>query len=176
VARKKTDRQVQEELERRLEEIELLNQQAQQQGLAASATTKEQLEKKIRGETSNSPYIYQQSWSSNVPLGGTALYQVWYSNPDPGYYYPSFVSVFFGVANFLDDIADGLSGRDTRWPELSSPLFALASGATGTQSFSYVTPNVVQRSTYLGNAVLWRGDFHDQGTYFDRALFNVALT
>jgi hypothetical protein len=31
------------------------------------------------------------------------------------------------------------------------------------------------KGTYLGNAVLWRGDFFDAGTSFDRALFSVTL-
>src|SRR5712691_10564553 len=96
--RKKSDQEVKEELERRLEEIEVLKQQAQRQGLAFSAPSREQLEKKIRGETSNSPYIYSMSWTSGTLLGNPAYFQVWMANPDPTAYGPVFVSVFFGVA------------------------------------------------------------------------------
>jgi hypothetical protein len=174
--RKKPDREVKAELERRLEEIELLRQQAQQQGLAFSAPTREQLEKKIRGEASDSPYIYSMSWTSGTTPGSAAYFQLWIANPDPAGYYPVFVSVFFGVANFFSNVADGFIARDDRWPFLSSPPFSLTSGATGTQSFNYTTPSTVPRSTYLGNAVIWRGEFHDQGAYFDRGLFYVTLT
>ena len=174
--RKKPDREVKEELERRREEIGFLRQQAQQQGLAFSAPSDEQLEKKIRGETANSPYIYGMSWTSGTVPGSTAYYQVWISNPDAVGHYFTFVSVFFGVANFFGNIADGIIGRDDRWPSLSSPPFSLAAGGTATQSFNYVTPSTVPRSTYLGNAVVWRGDFHDTGVYFDRGLFYVTLS
>jgi hypothetical protein len=173
--RKKPDREVKQELERRLEEIELLRQQAQQQGLAFSAPTSEQLEKKIRGEAADSPYIYSMSWTSSAAPGSAAYYQVWMSNPDAVGYYPVFVSVFFGVANFFDSIADGIIARDDRWPYLSSPPFSFAAGATATQSFNYTTPSTVPRSTYLGNAVVWRGEFHDKGVYFDRGLFYVTV-
>jgi hypothetical protein len=174
--RKKPDREVKAELERRLEEIELLRQQAQQQGLAFSAPTTEQLEKKIRGEGADSPYIYSMSWTSGTTPGSPAYFQVWISNPDGAGYYPVFVSVFFGVANFFENVADGFIARDDRWPYLSSPPFSLTSMATGTQSFNYTTPSAVLRSTYLGNAVVWRGDFHDKGVYFDRGMFYVTLT
>ena len=173
--RKKPDREVKEEIERRLEEIELLRQQAQQQGLAFSAPTREQLEKKVRGETSNSPYIYSMSWTSGTLLGNPAYFQVWMANPDPGGYYAVFVSVFFGVANFFDNIADGLIARDVRWPYLSSPGFSMLAGGTVTQSFNYTTPSSVPRSTYLGNVVLWRMEYHDKGAYFDRGGFDVTL-
>jgi hypothetical protein len=174
--KKKAEQLVKNEVRRRAEEIELLKQQAQQQGLAFSAPSKEQLDKKIRGESADSPYIYAMSWTSGTPLGGPAYYQVWMSNPDPTSYYPVFVSVFFGVANFFDSIADGVIGRDQRWPYLNSAPFSIASGGTATQTFNYPTPVSVPRSTYLGNAVVWVGDYHDQGRYFDRGLFHVTLT
>jgi hypothetical protein len=129
ISLKKSDQEVQQELDRRIEEIELLNRQAQQQGLAFSAPTREHLEKKIRGESSNSPYIYAASWTSGTTLGSPAHYKVSMSNPDPAnYYYPMFVSLFFGVANFFDNIADGTIARDDRWPYVSSPPFFLPLG------------------------------------------------
>jgi hypothetical protein len=71
------------------------------------------------------------------------------------------VSVFFGVANFFDNLADGFIGRDNRWPFLSSRPFNLAAGATATASFNYTTPSAVASSTYLGNAVVCHGDLFD---------------
>jgi hypothetical protein len=176
MARKKPEREVKEELERRLKEIELLKEQAQQQGLAFSAPTKEQLEKKIRGENSNSPYIYSLFFDSIRPRGSTGVSKAWIANPDPDYHNFMFVSLFWGVANLLDNIADGLSGRDTHWPCLSSQPFHLAPGATSTQSFTWVVPNTVQPSTYLGNFVVWRSPLHDKGTYFDRGMFYTAVS
>lgn len=175
--KKSPARDITGELAKRLEEIELLRQQAQQQGLAFSAPTKEQLEKKIRGVTGNSPYIYSMAWTSGTPRGSIANFQVYFANPDPASYYPVFASIFFGVANFFDNIADGIVGRDDRWPSLSSaPLSLGAGGATGTAAFVYTTPNTVVPSTYLGNVVLWRAELHDKGVYFDRGMFYVNLT
>jgi hypothetical protein len=168
--RKRSEREVKEELEQRLQEIELLKEQAQRQGLAFAAP-------KIRGGgPSNSPYLYGSTWNSGVPLGTSVSYQVSIANPDPIYYWGVFVTIFFGLGNFFDNIADAVIGRDTRWTYLSSPPFGLSPGLTGTQAFNFATPTTVPRSTYLGNAVLWRAEFVDKGSYLDRAFFPITLT
>ena len=174
--RKKSDREIKAEVERILAENELLREQAQQQGLAFSGPTREELEKKLRGETSNSPMINGMSWTSTVPLGGTSNYTVYLANPDPASYYPCFVSVLFGPCNFFDSPADMVISRDTRFPQMNSAPLQLAAGANGQASFAIPIPSTVQRSTYLGNAIVWRGDFHDKGTYFDRGLIYVTVT
>jgi hypothetical protein len=174
--RKKSDREVMQELERRLQEIEFLRQQAQQQGISFSAPSKAQLEKKIRGETSNSPYFTGHGWVSGTTLGSPASVHFSVANSDPIGYHNVFVSVFFGVGNFVDHVADAIAGRETRWPYMSTPPFSLAPGASSLQFFNYNTPSIVERSTYIGNALLWAGELHDKGTYFDRAMFYVTLT
>jgi hypothetical protein len=173
---KKSDREAKAELERRLEEIAQLQQQAHGQGLAFSAPTEEQLMKKIRGESGNSPYIYSQSWTSGTSGGSTAYYWLWAANPDPAGYYPVFVTIFFGLANFFADLGEGIDARDTRWPYISSDGVVLSAGATTNPRFMYTTPVGLPAGTYLGNAVLWRGDHHDRGQYFDRGLFPITLT
>jgi len=173
---KRSDREVKAELERRLQEIAQLREQAQGQGLAFSAPTEEQLSKKVRGETANSPYIYAQSWTSGTSGGSTAYYWQWVANPDAAYYYPVFTTIFFGLANFLADVGEALDARDTRWPYVSSDGVVLAQGGTTNPKFTYTTPVGLPPGTYLGNAVLWRGDYHDVGQYFDRGLFQVTLT
>jgi hypothetical protein len=173
----KSEKEIREEVERRLKEIELLREEARQQGQAFSGLSEEELVKKIKGETSNSPYIYSMGWTSGTTSGSTANFTVYISNPDPTGYYPMFASIFFGVANFLDDIGEGLSGRDTKWPYLSSAPFSIAaSGATANKSFSYVVPTGIAPSTYLGNVVVWRGELHDKGVYFDRGMFYITVT
>jgi hypothetical protein len=173
---KKSDREVKAEVERRLEEIAQLREQAQGQGLAFSAPTEEQLTKKVRAETGKSPYIYSQSWTSGTSGGSTAQYWLWASNPDPASYYPVFASIFFGLANFLTDLGEGIDARDTRWPYVSSEPVGLPSGGTINPRFTYTTPVGLPAGTYLGNAVLWGGGIHDLGQYFDRGLFWVRLT
>jgi hypothetical protein len=174
-----TEKDVKQQVERDLEEIERLKDEAQQQGLAFWAPTAEQLEQKIRGVTSNSPYIYSAAWTSRPPAGGTADYRAYVRNPDPNTRGPLFVTLFWGMANLFTNIAEGLVGRDARWPYLSSEPFYLAPGATTTRYFQYVTPTV-QPSTYLGNAVLWQGGggigAADVGVYYDRQHFWHTLT
>jgi hypothetical protein len=62
----------------------------------------EELKKKIRGETSKSPFIYAQSWVSGTSPGATAYYTVHVSNPDPVAYFPFYATIFFGLGNFYD--------------------------------------------------------------------------
>jgi hypothetical protein len=171
-----SDKDLKIELSKRMEEIELIVHEARMKGLEYSVLTEAELVRKIKRETSKSPYIYGQSWTSGTHPGSPANYNVYISNPDPGGYYPMFVSIFFGLANFLDDIGDGLGGRNTDWPYISTEPFSLASGATATKTFNYTTPAGAALGTYLGNSIVWRGQWHDKGTYFDRGLFRVTLS
>jgi hypothetical protein len=113
-------------------------------------------------------------WSGGTPGDPTSV-EIYISNPDPTVHTYLFVSVFFGVANFVGDIAMALAGRDTRWPLLTSPPFTMAAGTIVSQTFTYLVPPGIPSSTYLGNGVLWKANHLDQGVYFDRNLFNVAV-
>lgn len=174
---KLSDREVKIEVERKLEEIKYLEKDALSKGLAFSAPNEQELNRKIKRETADSPYIYAQSWTSGSSPGSPALYIVHTSNPDPNSYYPMFVSIFFGVANFLNDIGEGIgTRRDVNWPYISSEPFFLGSGASSSIRFDYTTPSGVSLGTYLGNSIVWRGSLHDKGTYFDRGLFYITLS
>ena len=86
------------------------------------------------------------------------------------------MSLFFGAANFLDDIGEGLSGRDQRWPYLHSGPFSIAPGKLWSIFFPYSIPYVPYRpTTGIGNGVLWGGNFIDKGRYYDRGLFYVNV-
>lgn len=170
---RKTAAATKEELKRRLEEIEVVKEQALRRGLAFASPSEEDLTKKIRGESANSPYFYYESWTSGTTAGTPAYYQAGFANPDPGGHY-TFVTIFFGLANIAADISEGFDARDSAWPYVSAEPVYLAPSATGTATFNYTTPPVT-RGTYLGNAVLWQADYFDVGTYFDRAMFEVTL-
>src|SRR5215212_6051060 len=106
----KSEQDINREVEQRLQEIELLREEAQHKGLSFASLSEEQLTKRIRGESSESPFIYTEMWTSLAHRGAAASYTVTISNPDLTSYYPLFVSIFFGAANFLDDIGEGISG------------------------------------------------------------------
>lgn len=171
--RKRSEADVQEEVRRRLEEIELLREQAQRQGLAFASLNEEELRRKIRGETSKSPYYYSQGWTAATTPGSAASVTVYYSNPDPTFWYVD-MTMFFGLANFAADITTALAGRHTSWPYVSATPTIVGAGATGSATFNYTTP-MVDRGTYLGNTVLWHPQTFDVGTYFDRSFFEVRL-
>jgi hypothetical protein len=172
----KSEEEVRQEVEQRLREIELLREEAQQRGLSFHSLSEEKLARKIRGESSSSPYGFALAWVSDTIRGYPAYYEVNISNPDGIGYYPLFVTVFFGAANFLDDIGEGISGRDTQWPFLTSYPFGLAPGATVKKTFNYTTPTSVPTlTTSTGNSVLWLANYDDKGTYFDRNLFHITV-
>ena len=172
----KSEQDVKQEVEEVLREIDQQREAAQQQGLRFRARSEEELYRKVRGEeSSSSPYIFAYAGTLWGTPGSHADLGIYMSNPDPVAYSPHFVSIFFGAANFLDDIGEGLSGRDQRWPYLSSGPFSIASGKLWNVFFFFNIPYVPRPTTGIGNAVLWGGNWIDKGRYYDRALFDVAV-
>jgi hypothetical protein len=169
------DEAIRQEVERRLQEIQLLKQEAEDQGRRFRFLSEEELTRKVRGRSSNSPFIFAYGWNPSTTPGASSTVTVSAANPDPTQHYPLLVSLFFGVANFLNDISLGPAGRNVEWPYISTLPFGLASSASTSKSFSYTTPTGITLGTYLGNLVLWRGEFFDQGVYLDRAFFEVEV-
>jgi hypothetical protein len=172
--RRRTEAQVQQEVKRLLEEIELLREQTERRGLAFASLNEEELTKKIRGETSKSPFFYYQGWTSATTPGTAAYVEIGYKNPDPTFSQIC-VTIFFGLANFAADITTALAGQHPGWPYVSdAPTIVAANGGSGVAKFTYTTP-MVARGTYLGNGVLWQPRTLDVGTYLDRSFFEVRL-
>lgn len=98
------DEAIRQEVERRLEEIQLLRQEAQDQGRRFRSLSEEDFTRRVRERSSSSPFIFAYSWNSSTTPGASATVTVSASNPDPTQYYPLLISLFFGVSNFLNDI------------------------------------------------------------------------
>jgi hypothetical protein len=172
---KKTAEAVKREVDQLKEQIAALKEQAQEHGQAFSSLNEEQLAKKVRGETSKSPFIFAQSWTSGTTPGSTANYTVHVRNPDPTGYFPFYATIFFGLGNFFA-AEQGWIGRDKRWPEFSSDRTFFPANSDRSFSFTYSVPSGLPLGTYNGNSVLWRGEFHDVGAAFDRGSFDVKLS
>lgn len=171
---KKTAEEVNCEVAQLKEEIEVQKEQAREQGRAFSSLSDDELINKVRGESSNSPFIYSQSWTSGTTPGSAANFTAYVRNPDPSGYYPVYVTIFFGLGNFFD--ADqAWIGRDRRWPEFSSDRTSIPANSSHSFSFGYTVPTGLPLGTYNGNLVLWRGQWLDVGTAFDRGSFDVRL-
>lgn len=174
IKNKKTAEEVKREVAQLKEEIKVLKELALEHGLAFSSLGDDEIIQKVRGQASNTPFIYAQSWTSGSSPGSTASYTVHVRNPDPNGYFPVYVTIFFGLGNLFDaDLA--WTGRDTRWPEFSSERTFLTANSNHRFSFSYTVPLGLPLGTYNGNSVLWRGQWHDVGAAFDRGSFDVKL-
>src|SRR5262245_40439277 len=178
-AAKKTAEAVGREVNQLKEQIAALKEQAHQRGLAFSSLNQEQLTKKVRGETSKSPFIFAQAWTSGIQISSASgtvggFYEVHVRNPDPIPYYPFYATIFFGLGNFFA-VEQGWIGRDKRWPEFSSDQTFFPANSDRSFLFSYTVPCGLPLGTYNGNSVVWRGEFHDVGAAFDRGSFDLKL-
>jgi hypothetical protein len=160
-----------EELKKALEEIEFLKEQARAEGRSFSAPSEEELKKKIK--RTNTPYISGQGWSHGPP-GTTITYTVYIRNPDPTSAYLN-AYVFFGPANLVSDAGEALGLADTRFPRLGARSIYIAPGSSTNVSFSITIPSVAS-STYFGNCFVFKGSYHDIGSYIDRGFFPVNVT
>jgi hypothetical protein len=171
---KKSAEAVRHEVAQLKEEIEVLRERARELGQAFSSLDEDQLTKKVKGQSSKSPFAFAQSWTSGQTPGGPAGFSVQVRNPDPSAYFPVYTTIFFGLGNFFG--ADqAWAGRDRRWPEFSSDRTFFPANSTRTFSFNYSVPLGLPLGTYNGNWVLWRGEFFDVGAVFDRGSFDVKL-
>ena len=171
----KSDADVKKALERLLKDNDELKDRAEKRGFAFASLNTEQLTRKLRGETSNSPFFTAQAWDQFASPGSPCFFLANFFNPDPQ---PQlcFVTVFFGLAAVEADITSALAARDTHWPYISTELIILNTGETGVADLKYPVP-FRPKGTYIGNAVLWQWAIGgDLGVVFDRATpFYVAL-
>jgi hypothetical protein len=164
---RRTDMEIREELERLLEEVEVFKEKAQKRGCAFASLSEEELVKKLRGETSNSPFFTSWAWDQLTNSGSPSFYLANYHNPDPQTRL-CFVTIFFGLAHLEPNVSAALAARDTRWPCVSTELTVLPPGGTGVADFKYFVP-YAPKGTYFGNAILWEMNFTEPvGTLFDR--------
>jgi hypothetical protein len=171
---KKTAEAIRHEVAQLKKQIEVLKEQARERGQAFSSLDEDQLMKKVKGETSDSPFIFSQTWTSSATAGSAANYTVHVRNPDPTQYFPVYATIFFGLGNFFG--ADqAWTGRDRRWPEFSSDRTYFPPNSDRSFSFDYTVPSGLPLGTYNGNSVVWRGEFHDVGVVLDRSSFDVKL-
>lgn len=145
-------------------------------GNAFTAVTPKEVERKLRRV--NSPFIDWQTWSGNVPGGGTQSYTVGVYNPDPVAVKNLFVHVWVGSGN-VDTVAGTfLMNVDPRFPRALMPAFdgfALGPGASTSVTVTFPVPTGLPTTNYPGNSCLWQANWHDTGRYLDRGVFVFAV-
>jgi len=171
----RSEAELKKALERLLKETEELKERAQKRGFAFASLNEEQLTRKLRGETSKSPFFTAQAWDQFASPGSPCFFLGNYFNPDPQVYL-CFVTIFFGLAGLETNITSALTTRDTQWPYLSTELVTLSSNEIGVADIKYTVP-FAPKGTYIGNAVLWQWSIGGAiGTVYDRATpFYVQL-
>ncbi len=171
---KKSEKLIQDAVDKLLEEIAILQDEAKQEGLVFTCLDKEDLLKKESSETSESPYAYFFAWSTPRNRGWSGLYRMYIRNPDPISHFWLFVTIYFGLGNIFADISQGWVGRDTRWPTLTTSQFSLAPDASTHRTLSFTVPSNIPPSTYLGNAIFWK-QLSPQGLIYYRGGFHVTV-
>lgn len=172
---KKAQAEVKKALKRLLREKAELKARAKERGCEFAGLSAQQLTRKLRGETSKSPFITAQAWDQFASPGSPCFFLANYFNPDPVVHL-CFVTIFFGLGNLEADIASALTVRDTQWPYVSTELTIVGTDETGIANIVYPVP-FAPKGTYIGNAVLWEWVIGGNvGTVLDRATpFYVTL-
>ena len=80
---KKSAEAVKQEVAHLKQQIEVLKERARELGRAFASLDEDQLTKKVKGETSNSPFMFAQSWTSGAPPGSPAVYAFLFGIPIP---------------------------------------------------------------------------------------------
>lgn len=172
----KSEAEVRKELRLLLDGIEAGREDAQKRGLAFTSLTEEELIQKLRGETTNSPFVSMSAWDQFTTPGGRAFYLANYYNPDPGGHLVT-ASIFFGLGMLAPDFPSAYMMRDTDWPSFSLDWTIIEPGKLGVAEFEYTAP-FAAKGTYFGNGVLWGGNdlFRGGGIVFDRMTFFTKLS
>jgi hypothetical protein len=164
-------------LKKILDQVEKRREEAEREGLAFTAPTEEQLQRKLRRR--KSPMIVYQAWNGlGAPAGGSINYEVGIHNPDPTEWFSLFMHLFVGPGNMVTDTGEALMPFDERFARLTEPKFpglTIASGATEQLNFTFDIPATVERTNYLGNSFLFQSVWHDIGQYIDRAVFSFEV-
>jgi hypothetical protein len=154
-----------EELDRLVEQRETLRERARRRGCEFVGLDDEELLRKLRGETSNSPFFSAYAWDQFTNAGSESFILANYFNPDP-VSYTCVVSLFFGVP-LGPDVSSEIRGRDMRWPIFSTAVVGLDPSELGIADIKCRVP-FVSRGTYFGTAVLWNWLIGSGGQFFDR--------
>jgi hypothetical protein len=173
--RRLSEKELDEKVQELLKEVEGLRREATNQGAASQGLDEEALRRKLRGETSESPFFYYANWAGSVAIGQSAYVIGYVHNPDPIVHSPLYLTLFFGLSNGSSDITDGWVGRDTRWNSTSA-VFGLDSGGSVSRIINYTVPTVERPGTYVANLLLWGSSFGNPNQFFDRWTLNVYVT
>lgn len=164
--------------ERILAELEHVAEQAAARKQEVAILPRPALIRKLRGQTSHSPFISSLSWNPVGARGGTISAAVGVVNPDPSTYPASqlFAHCFWGPGNVAIGLDSFILSADPAFPR-----FAVGIQATPNPPLSFGTidiplPTAVAPGTYLMNWLLFLHNPFGVGTFLERAGVYTTLS
>ena len=160
-------------------ELATFEKQSRKEKQEVEIISRDALVRKIRGETSHSPYVVSLSWNASMPRGSNTSASIGVYNPDPNVYPASqlFAHLFWGPGNIIPDVGAFLNSADPRFPQVAVGINTNPSPPINFATVNTIPlPNNVAAGTYLMNWVVFLRNSFDVGTYLDRACVYTALT
>jgi len=140
---------------------------------------KSALIRKLRGQTSSSPFISATSWQPVAARGSTISAGLGVVNPDPMAYSAKqlFAHAFWGPGNVLTDLGSFILSADAAFPRFAVGIQAPADPLVLSYGFIDIPlPPAVAPGTYLMNWMLFLHTPFGTGTFLERAGSYTALT
>lgn len=137
-----------------------------------------ELIRKIRGETSHSPFIVLLSWFAAAQRGTTITASLGIFNPDP-ITHPSselFAHAFWGPGNVVPDLDAYILSGDPAFPRHGVGIDAPPGFPISIATISIPLPAAVAAGTYLMNWILFLRNAFGIGTVLERASVYTVLS
>jgi hypothetical protein len=164
--------------ERILAELEHFTRKAAARKQEVALLSKPALIRKLRGQTSHSPFISSISWNPVGARGSTISAAVGVVNPDPNTYLASelFAHAFWGPGNVLTDLDSFILSADPAFPRFAVGIQAAPNPPLSFGSIDIPLPTAVAAGTYLTNWLLFLRNPFGVGTFLERAGAYTTLT
>ena len=141
------------------------------------AITPEEIEEKLK--RINSPIISSLGYGGATP-GGTFNFSVAIYNPDPVSFNSLYVCTFVGTGNIDPVLGTFLLNVDTRFARLTGPANfsgqTLAPSASTSFSYTLNVPAATEKTVYMVNVCLYKRNYFDTGTYYDRGSVPMVVS
>jgi hypothetical protein len=161
------------------EELTQFEKKARKQKQEVAVIPRDALVRKIRGETSHSPYIVSLSWNATAARGSNTGASIGVYNPDPTTYTSTtlYAHLFWGPGNMIADVGAFVNSADVRFPQFAVGIYTNPSPPINFATVNTIPlPANVAVGTYLMNWVVFLRNAFDVGTYLDRACVYTTLT
>jgi hypothetical protein len=160
-----------------LEELEPFADDAATREQEVAVLPQAELVRKLRRETSHSPFIITLSWFASAQRGTTTTPSLGIYNPDPNPYAGSdlFAHAFWGPGNVLADLDAHVLSADPAFPRFAVGVDVAPGFPISFATLDIPLPTAVPAGTYLMNWLLFLRNAFGAGTLLERACVYTVL-